>query len=158
MTSNTLDFAQRLAEERALIEQFVELLKVEQLALSGGRVDELPAYAEKKALIIAGLNTLTEQRGTDLDSLALSKDKAGVAGWCKLHPEQEEAARHWASILSLAAEARELNRLNGELIQIRMQYNARALESLQGGKAALDLYGPDGQSASRSQQRINDSV
>ncbi len=59
-------------------------------------------------------------------------------------------------MLSLASQARELNRVNGELIQIRMQYNAQALEALLGGNGSLALYGPDGQNAAPSARRISD--
>ena len=158
MPENSLVFSQVLAEEKTLLQQFVDVLKREQSALSGGRIDELPDYTEQKAQLVAGLNRLAEQRRTFLSSHQLSNDKAGVERWCASHPEQKHAAGHWADILLLASEARELNRLNGELIQLRMQHNTRALEALQGGKDALDLYGPDGQSTPRSKQRINDAV
>jgi len=51
-----------------------------------------------------------------------------------------------------------LNNLNGSLIGIRLNYNAKALEALRGGNTTLDLYGPDGQSKSAGPQRINDAV
>ena len=158
MPASSVDFSQALAEEKTLLQQFVDVLKKEQSALSSGRIDELPGCTEQKAQLVADLNRLAEQRRTFLSSHQLSNDKAGVDRWCASHPDQKDAARQWADILSFASEARELNRLNGVLIQLRMQHNIRALEALQGGKDALDLYGPDGQSTPRSKQGINDAV
>ena len=158
MPEISVDFSQVLAEEKKLVQQFVDVLKREQSALRDGRIDELPDHNEQKAQLVTDLNRLAEQRRTFLASHQLSNDKAGVDRWCAAHPDQKDAARQWADILSFASEARELNRLNGELIQLRMQHNIRALEALQGGKDALDLYGPDGQSTPRSKQRINDAV
>ena len=56
---------------------------------------------------------------------------------------RDRARDAWNSLMSLAGQAHEVNRANGELIQIRMQHNAQALEALLGSNASLALYGPD---------------
>ena len=61
-------------------------------------------------------------------------------------------------IMAQAAEARELNRINGELIELHLQHNARALNALRGGSDSLNLYGPDGRSRTVGSARINDSA
>jgi flagella synthesis protein FlgN len=76
--------------------------------------------------------------------------------WCAAHPGGDAARDLCSSLLSLASRARELNRVNGELIQLRMQHNALALEALMGASGTLALYGPDGQSTPPSGRRISD--
>lgn len=147
-----------MATETEAVEQFVDLLKLEQASLSGGNTDKLPEYAEQKIQLAGHLNRLATQRNALLAAQGLNADRAGVEAWCAKHPDEKNAVKLWSRILSLAGEAHALNRLNGELIQMRMQYNAKALEALQGGKSSLDLYGPDGQSTSSNRRRIHDAV
>lgn len=151
-------FLQTLLSEAEAVQQFVELLKLEQSALSAGSTDVLPAYADKKMALAAKLNRLAVQRNSFLAAQGLGADLVGVNAWIAQHSTEYQAIETWSGVLALAREARELNRLNGELIQLRMQYNAKALEALQGGNHALKLYGPDGQSTSSNQNRIDDAV
>jgi flagellar biosynthesis/type III secretory pathway chaperone len=48
--------------------------------------------------------------------------------------------------------------VNGELIKVRMQHNANALEALLGAARPLKLYGPDGQTTPHGPGRINDAA
>ena len=146
-----------MAEAEA-VQQFVELLKLEQASLTSGRTDALPEYAEQKIKLATQLNSLAAQRKLSMTAQGFDTNRAGVEAWCSKHASEMNASSTWSKILSLAGEAQELNRLNGELIKTRLQYNARALEALHGGKNSLDLYGPDGQSTASGNRRINDAV
>lgn len=145
------------SEEKTLLE-FVELLAIEQTALGNGKTDELPALSERKSNFAVQLNDLAAQRNRLLAALGFSADRTGMEQWCARHSELTDSKQTWARVLSLASEARELNRLNGELIQMRMQYNTQALEALRGTRNSLQLYGPDGQSTATGHRRINDAV
>lgn len=151
-------FIQGLNEEARLIQQFVDLLLHEQKALSAGDTDVLPKLADDKSGLAAQLNRIAEDRGRMLVAMGFSADRAGVEAWCARYPEEQTAARTWNTILGLAREAQALNQLNGELIQLRMNFTAAALESLRAGKSSLDLYGPDGQSAKTDHRRIDHAV
>jgi flagella synthesis protein FlgN len=151
-------FLQTLKAEGEAIQQFVDLLKLEQTSLSHRNTEDLPKLAEQKSKLAVHLNSLAAQRNASLETQGFGVDRTGIEAWFAKHPNEKAAANAWSRILSLATEARELNRLNGELIRIRMQYTAKALEALQGGKQLLDLYGPDGQSATPNTRRINDAV
>ncbi len=150
--------SQILLLEAATVRQFVDLLKREQASLSTGSADELLALIAQKDQLAIQINSLAAQRNKSLDAEGFSPDRIGVEAWCAKHPTEETASNAWTSILALANDARELNRLNGELIQIRLQYNNKALEALQGSKKTLDLYGPDGQSTTHAHRRINHAV
>ncbi len=158
MTTETAAFVQTITAEADAVQQFVDLLKLEQNTLSSGKTDDLPAFAEQKSKLAINLNSLATQRNTSLAAQGFGVDRTGVESWCAKYPDEKTAKMAWTKILSLAFEARELNRLNGELIQMRMHYNAKALEALQGGRNSLDLYGPDGQSTTAGNRRINDAV
>lgn len=149
---------QMLTAEARCVGQFVDLLKDEQKSLAKGASDDLPALAERKAKLVPVLGDFARQRNEVLEKEGFVADRPGIDAWCAKHPKDKATALAWAKIIALASEARELNRVNGELIALRMQYNAKALEALRGGANPLDLYGPDGQSTAFGGRRINDSV
>jgi len=161
VTPRTNESATLLLAVKAELEAvrcFVDLLAIEQTALSNGNTEELPELPEQKNQFAGQLSKLAEQRNTSLSALGFVSDRAGIEAWCTKHPKETSVANAWGKIIALASEARELNRINGELIALRMQYNTKALEALRGGNDSLDLYGPDGQSSPLSNRRINDAV
>ena len=141
--------------EAELIARFVALLEAEQTALTQGNVDELARLSAEKEPLAADLQRLGRQRNDHLVSLMLSADRQVKSAWAAGKPD---ASSTWEKTLALAARARDINRLNGELIQMRLQYNSRLLEILQRNTAALDLYGPDGKTSGPGGQRIDDAV
>jgi flagella synthesis protein FlgN len=158
MSGTSTSFLQAVATEAGQIEQFVELLEKEKSALTDGRIDELPPIAADKEKLAASLNELSRLRNSHLATLGFAPDRQGMDVWSAQHPEQKETASAWKRSLSLAALAKELNRLNGQLIQLRMQYNSEALAILQRKESTLDLYGPDGRATALGDRKINDAV
>lgn len=161
MTTRPSDAArllQILNSETEAVSLFVVVLKKEQKALAQGNTDALPTLVEEKNVLGGQLATLATQRNVLLAGQGLAGDRPGIEAWCARHLEEKGVAAVWTQVLELAREAKELNRLNGELIALRMQHNARALEALRSGNNPLDLYGPDGQAQTPSRLRINDSV
>ena len=152
-----LAMRQTIEGEVTLLTQFVELLRREQESLTQGVADDLPQLADQKNGLVIQLNRLSAQRAAFLETRGLTADRAGIDVWCA-QAQDPEATEAWRKVLQLAAEARELNRVNGELIQIRMQFTTKALEALGGAKNSLELYGPDGQSTKPGARRINDAV
>lgn len=147
-----------LEAEADAISRFVELLKLEQAALASGDIDKIVGFTQDKTTLASELTSLSNQRNSTLASLGLEADRAGVEAWCERQPPNVRARNAWSRILSLASEARELNHVNGGLIQTRMQYNAQALAAMQGASRSLHLYGPDGQTAPLLSGRINDAA
>lgn len=147
-----------LEAEAEAVSKFVDLLKLEQIALENGEVDNLVGFAQSKSVVSGDLASLAEKRNAALSSLKLKPDRAGIEAWLELHPADLRTRNAWASVVALASEARELNRVNGELIQIRIQHNTQALAAMQGASRTLHLYGPDGQSAPILSRRINDAA
>jgi flagella synthesis protein FlgN len=156
------DLLRTVEAESSAVTRFVALLKLEQAALSQGGVDDLVEFANQKSAVANELTLLANQRNTLLAAQGLAADRAGIetaiAGSIKRQPSDTALSRLWSQIILLASEAKELNRLNGELIQIRMQHNSQALEAMQGASRTLHLYGPDGQTTPLISRRINDAA
>jgi flagella synthesis protein FlgN len=157
-SGETKPLLQIIAEEARTVQQFVDLLNVEQTALSAGETDELPTLADQKSNLANSLVNLDKQRNDLLAVLGFNTGRKGIEAWCTKYPAEKTVAETWTTILRLAAEARELSRLNGELIQLRLNVTAKALQALQAGKSSLDLYGPDGQATNSGQRRIDHAV
>lgn len=158
MTAGQSDFLEILVNEAALVRQFVGLLEQEKAILTEGKTDALSTIAGGKEQLAASLNELSRQRNVHLAVHGFAPDRQGMEAWIAKHPQQKDAIAAWNETLSLAAEAKELNRLNGQLIQLRMQYTSQALEILRRKESALDLYGPDGRSTEQGDRKINDAV
>lgn len=158
MAEDLSGFLKIIIREADLVERFVGLLEREKDLLSGGRTEALAAAVEEKEQLAEKLNALTQQRGHYLVKNGFTADRAGMASWTAVHPQQKEAVTAWERTLSLTARAKELNRVNGQLIQLHMQYTDQALEILQRKESRLDLYGPDGQPAASGGRRIDDAV
>ena len=156
-TEDSRSLRQMFEGEARLLDLFVDLLRREQIALSQGSAEELPELAEQKNGLVIQLNQLSTKRVAFLEAHGFSPDRIGIDAWCA-QAEDQHTTETWHKALKLAAEARELNRVNGELIQTRMQFTAKALEALSGAKNSLELYGPDGQSTKLGSRRINDAV
>jgi flagella synthesis protein FlgN len=152
------DLLRSIETEADAVFRFIDLLKQEQSTLTNGDVDSLTKVIEQKNAIAAELGLLAKQRNILLASRGLAPDRAGMEDWCARHPTNSPIRTTWSKILSSASEARELNRVNGELIQIRMQNNTQALEALLGASRSFSLYGPDGQTSGHSTRRINDAA
>lgn len=158
MAADNIDFDCTVEAEADAIARFVELLKLEQATLGQGDIEGLSVLIQQKSEVAAELGSLAEQRNASLAAHGLGTDLTGIEAWFESHPSDTRIRSAWARILPLAREARELNRVNGELIQIRMQHNAQALEALLGASRQLNLYGPDGQTTPHSSRRINDAA
>ncbi len=142
--------------EIAALQRFCTLLEREQQMLGKGEIDALLELVQEKNELAAALAAVAKQRVEALAAEGLAADRAGVAAWLAAQPSARRARTDWSLLLSLATQARELNRVNGELIQLRMQHNALALEALLGTTNSLGLYGSDGQSSLPSGHRISD--
>ena len=146
-----------LQNEAELIAQFTALLQQEQNALRQGSIEGLASFSEQKIPLTTQLETLAAERDAWLLTQGFASGRQGLEAWLGKQTSLS-AANTWQQTLALAAEARELNRLNGELIRMHMQHTAGALEILQSSERSFDLYGPDGKSSPLGTSRINDAV
>ncbi|HJW02130.1 MAG TPA: flagellar protein FlgN [Azospira sp.] len=148
-----------LQSEVQAMGEFVTILKREQELLTRGETDPLPELAESKGPLVARLNGLDNQRSQLLNAAGLGADSAGMEAWLRQHPQEFACQAAWARLKDVVTEARELNQLNGKLINLRMQHNNQALSALISASGQNNtLYGPDGQPAQLSGRRIIDAA
>jgi flagella synthesis protein FlgN len=124
------------------VRRFIAVLEHEQQILIDGDIDGLLPLAEEKNQLATQLSALAERRQQALT--AIGNTPSTMAAWLATLVDPAPGAA-WQTLLELAAQARELNSLNGKLIAERMRHNQQSLAILlaAGDKAAL--YGPDGQ-------------
>ena len=132
-----------LTAERAALLSFVGLLEREQGMLVENRTDQLLEQSEQKSNASLGLNELAEARRSLLQENLPKLSADAIHAWLSAHNPQGLAV--WHEVLALAERAQQLNRTNGELIQIKLRHNQQSLAVLSSTVNKANLYGPDGQ-------------
>ena len=150
------DIAALLRDEIAAVQRFVQLLQTEQGFLQTGATDELTRCTGQKSVLAEGLVRLATARNEKLRAAGHGTDNDGLKQWAGV--QGQAAAELHQRLLELAREARELNRLNGQLIAMRLSHTHAALAALSPERAASSLYGRDGQTNARTGYRIIDSA
>lgn len=148
-------FAQRLArliqEERTGLQGFIALLRREEALLIATQIDALASLAEEKTALYRSLQRLSDERVVMFARLGAAVNDANIR---VVLADLPDALGAWQEVVSLAAEARERNRVNGQLITERLQNNQQALSVLLAAAEHPQIYGPDGQSRPTSSGRL----
>ena len=144
-----------IGQEEAELKLLVTALSQEMDILKAGHADPLENAVANKTRHIEALARLGRQRNQLLNATRLPDDREGLAQWAR-------GSGHEALIqnfLALADEARELNRLNGQLIALRLNSTQAALAALTPHRAdEQGLYGPKGQTRYTTGYRLIDTV
>lgn len=149
------DFQAALEGELAALAGFLDLLREEQQALVTGKVDGLEALAQAKLKMADRLNSLTTQREQRLVAIGLAPGRNGMGALLAAHPESKDLQARWSAILASAAEAKNLNEINGKLIADRLGNNQQALSILTAAThRASTVYGRDGQTQVSAPGRV----
>ncbi|MBL8471690.1 MAG: flagellar protein FlgN [Rhodocyclaceae bacterium] len=132
-----------LALEARSLRAVTAVLYAEQRALKNRAADDLPALAEQKGDLYGDLAAMERQRQMFFSRLGVHPGQTGMQDW--LARQGSHAAREtWNEILQLAREARDVNVVNGKLIDEQMQTNRQALSVLCAASERAGSYGPDG--------------
>ena len=144
-----------IGQEDATLRLFIAALEEEQGALKVGNTEALEKIVETKNRHIEALARLGHQRNHFLKSGRFNEDRDGLQQWAKSSGQTELIA----NFLHLADEAKELNRLNGQLIAMWMNSTQSALAALTPHRApGQGLYGPKGQTKFSTGYRLIDTV
>ena len=135
--STTADWASCLRAEHDALQSFLAVLENEQRTLLSGQTETLIDLADHKTRLVEQLTQLAEQRRK-------LQPAPGVAPAGK---EDGGSRQLWTAIRQMASRAEQLNRTNGELIQIKLRHNQQALTVLHNAAQSATLYGPDGQTS-----------
>lgn len=145
--------AESLGEEIGAGNALLQLLKQEQEHLVNADIEGLTRVTEEKNKAVARMSELAQRRYRILVAAGFAANEAGMQTWLKSPAAAPTAGKAWNDLLGLAQQAKELNRTNGLLIGQHMARNQTALNVLQGNQQGSTMYGPDGQSASKSSSR-----
>ena len=133
------------AELRAY-QDFIQTLQAEQDALVQGNVDPLLELARIKSEKVVLLSQLAESRARFLSAQGCAQEHGGMTRWLQQHDKKNpQLTERWQQLLTLAENAQQLNRINGDMIDTRLRNNQQALAILQVAANQSALYGPDGQ-------------
>lgn len=146
-----------LQEEQQAARQLIDLLHQEQALLIAADIDGIVMVTERKGPIIARMSELATRRHRALATAGHSADEAGMQDWIDRQvagkPTHAQASSDWTALLAMARQAREINRINGVLINSHMARNQSALNVLRVQSTGGNFYGPDGQATSRGMGR-----
>jgi flagellar biosynthesis protein FlgN len=147
-------FAHRLArlvqDEHAGLQGFVALLQKEQALLIAGQIDALTTLAEEKTTRYRSLQHLSDERIMMFARVGAKVSNDNIRAVLGASPE---SLRMWDEVVALAGEAKERNRINGQLITERLQNNQQALTTLLAAAEHPQIYGPDGQARPTASSR-----
>jgi flagella synthesis protein FlgN len=143
--------ADSLAQEVIALNRLHVLLQTEQKALVEGAVDSLPDLIQSKANLISEITVLADARHQSLVAFGMEASEDSMQSWVDANAN-DAAKQQWSGLLALAKEVKELNRLNGVLINKHTQTNQQMM-GLFSGMVGNNFYGPDGQSNIKANAR-----
>ncbi|MDX8379474.1 MAG: flagellar protein FlgN [Gallionella sp.] len=129
--------------EHLIAQEFVEILIREQALLVENDIDPLLLLAEQKSTHALRLNALTEVRIQLLHTQKNDLTNPTILSW--LEHDDPECVTLWKAIFALSAQSLQLNKVNGELIQMKLHHNQQQLDALSSAVSQANVYGPDGQ-------------
>ncbi len=137
--------ASTFATERQLLDSLTALLKEEQRLLVAADAEGVSAITPRKTQLVQQLATEAAVRHRALAAAGFAGGEAGMDPWLAAQGAGDVRTQ-WESLLEAAREAKELNRVNGMLINKHMANGQQQLVELgvteAGGNAAV--YGPGG--------------
>jgi flagella synthesis protein FlgN len=131
-----------------LVNQLLTDLQKEQAALVVSDVHTIEQLIDKRLVLLQELSVAAKSR---YDALALhgyEANEKGMASW--LHAQAKPILnRAWDNFQKALVQAKEMNRLNGVLINKHFNRNQQMLSHLQGESVRTDTYGKNGQTKSQ---------
>ena len=139
-------FAAWLQAEYDALAGFIDLLRTEQEILIQGDAERLALLAPDKTAKIDLLTVLGEQRSGHLAAEGLSDGARGMQTWLSRNGGfAATVGKTWRELLARAETARQMNLINGLLIESGLRQNRLKLTALQNAAASDGVYRPDGQ-------------
>lgn len=154
MSSSDINPADSLSEEHQAVRALTQLLQQEQEQLVAGDIAAITALTEPKAKAAVRMAELATGRHQALAKAGFEADESGMKTWLATPAASANAHKSWNELIALAEVGKELNRINGTLINKQMVRNQNVLNILQHGNVQGNaVYGPDGQTANKSVKR-----
>jgi len=133
-----------LEEELESSNQLKQILSAEQKAITG---HDIPAFEEiinKKRLILERLAQQEKARVFLLNSNGIKNGPEGMNDCINRCDDNGSLSDLWQRLLSIAADCRDHNRQNHQLVELFSAHTRKALCVLRGEPMDQNVYGPDG--------------
>jgi flagella synthesis protein FlgN len=133
----------------------LDVLRQEQQLLVKAEIESLQAVTTRKTALVTQMTLLSAQRHRALGKAGFPAQESGMDAWIAASGEaRDESAALWQALLAHTREAKELNRINGMLINKQMGHTQGALQALRPqGAAQNNFYGPGGMSTTLPRSR-----
>jgi flagella synthesis protein FlgN len=130
-----------LKNESDALRAFIALLENEQQALLTQDSEQLLTLAEAKTQAV---NKLTELSNIRRRQMNINAESLDTVTW--IQKNAPSCRGLWDEIREMASRAHHINQTNGEVVQLKLRSNQKALTVLLGTtQSAAGLYGRDGQ-------------
>ncbi len=143
-----------LQDELKLLGCLIDLMKQEQQFLVAANTEGLDTLTPLKNQLIEQMAALSAQRHRSLGADGFVESEVGMEAWL-VRIANPLASGAWQQLLDKAREAKELNRVNGMLINKQMTNNLTLINAMRAPAGAADtaFYGPSGQTTTASGKR-----
>ncbi len=140
-----------------LINDLVFLLSREQISLIDADIDAMEDLLDEKGMLLQSINASVQVRYQALSNAGYEPNENGMAAWIESSAGVKQL-QLWQDFQQTLEQAKELNRLNGQLINKHFNRNQQFLHQLKGGLAGESVYGRNGQTTSQDYTRPSLSV
>jgi flagella synthesis protein FlgN len=141
-----------LREEHKAIASLLDLMKQEQVKLIAADINGLQELTESKTKVISQIAAMAQQRHRALAIAGFAPKEEGMKDWLA-SINQTNVGEAWTQLLALTQSAKELNRVNGMLINKHLAHNKNAMNAMQAPTEASNFYGPNGHSTNQATRR-----
>ncbi len=142
-----------LHDEQQTIGSLIGLMQQEQQFLVSADSEGLDQITPQKSALVQQAAALASRRHLALGSAGFAASETGMAAW--LAEAGAEAQAQWTDLLNRTRAAKELNRLNGLLINKQLTHAQVTLNAMRtpAGSSDTGFYGPSGQATSSAPSR-----
>ncbi|MES2319285.1 MAG: flagellar protein FlgN [Pseudomonadota bacterium] len=143
-----------LQDELKLINCLIDLMKQEQQFLVAANSDGLDTLTPLKTQLVDQLASLAVQRHQCLANDGFAASETGMNAWV-VRMSDPSISANWQLVLARTADAKELNRVNGMLINKQLAHNQALINAMRqpAGAADTGFYGPSGQATAVTGKR-----
>ncbi len=147
-----------LNQDAALLNNLVSVLLKEQSSLIEMDIDVIEGLLDEKAVLLQKITQATKTRHLALGQASFEANENGMTVWVNRNANAKDRAT-WQTFQNQLVQAKELNRVNGQMINQHFRRNQETLNQLQGRPAnSTGVYGPNGQTAGTHISRASLSV
>jgi flagella synthesis protein FlgN len=124
--------------------QLKQLLATEKQAITERDIPAFEATMDKKRLLLERFAQYEQERISLLESGGIIHGTDSMDEYIKKYHADDRLRDLWQQLLSVAADCRDHNRQNHQLVELFSAHTNKALRVLRGESTDQNVYGPDG--------------